>query len=442
MLFFGKSRAFSATEFESQIKFHKVTLAKEYSDKVSVIINGRMMTPYEQIESDRLYEKYSKEIEFISIDELEKELAKYIDPNTLLMSLKLSRDKDRLKSFLQNSTLSNELFFKLLKMYSWGGEDFFENDNNRDVAAALISRFYKNIDRNHNVQYATTGLLHLLLQNDDEELIEAISELEPLQKSFKDDAKDTNYNILRAIARHEKAPKKVLNKLIKKANTEIKVLVAIREDCDASMQKALYDCGEDILIEALSHNAYLDKEIAHNLMSENLHVENVAQYINLDNEIFLELIENYSVYLAKNTSLASRMQQSLLELNNLHVKVALASNEHTNDKAIAELVSENIQEINNVLYSNPSTPSKYLIEAYENELNYISLASNENTPWEVLIKLANTNDIKVLENLAKNISTPIDVLYQLQLDSRVERYVKENETFGKHIQQNSIGWEV
>jgi len=74
-------------------------------------------------------------------------------------------------------------FLKLLKMYAWGGEDFFENDDNRDVSAAIILRFYKDIERNHNVQYATSGFIHLLAQTDNQELIRAILELEPLQKN-------------------------------------------------------------------------------------------------------------------------------------------------------------------------------------------------------------------------------------------------------------------
>jgi len=50
--------------------------------------------------------------------------------------------------------------------------------------------------------------------------------------------------------------------------------------------------------------------------------------------------------------------------------------------------------------------------------------------------------MKVLEALAKNSATPIEILYQLQLDARLERIVKENASFGKHIQENNIGWEV
>ncbi|MBU4110207.1 hypothetical protein KJ988_04330, partial [bacterium] len=110
ILLFGKSRAFSSEEFESQMRHHKITVLKEYSDEVVLSIDGRMMTPYEQNASDDLYE--NKNIKSISIDELERALAKEIDADVLLMSLKLSHDKERLKAFIKNTMISDELFFR------------------------------------------------------------------------------------------------------------------------------------------------------------------------------------------------------------------------------------------------------------------------------------------------------------------------------------------
>ena len=46
----------------------------------------------------------------------------------------------------------------------------------------------------------------------------------------------------------------------------------------------------------------------------------------------------------------------------------------------------------------------------------------------------------MLTALAKNRNTPAELLYQLQLDKRLERYVMENPGFGEHIQRENIGW--
>ncbi|MBU1658490.1 hypothetical protein KKG72_05475 [bacterium] len=440
ILLFGKSRAFSEDEFDSQMKFHKINLVKEYVQDVVLIVEGKMMTPYEQDKSDALYE--DKKAEFVSIDALELELAKYIDEDTLLMSLKLSRDKERLKGFLQNTTLSNELFLKLLKMYAWGDEDFFENNDNRDVSAALVVRFYENIERNHNVQYAALGLMHLISQCKDEKLIEAVSMLEPLQKSFKSDSKDANYSIITSIATHHFTPKNVLHLLIKKSNAYVRVLIAMRKDCDAIMQQELYDTKDEKVYEALSHNANLDKNIMRQLIKNKKYAINMAKHLHLNAEIFEMFVKEYAKELAENESISCEMQERLFSFENEEVMLALASNTHLSENVAMELLCTGNEEISFALYANSATPRESLEQAYENKLNHISLAYNENTPPHILKLLAESEDAKVLQGLAKNQKTPVEILYQLQLDGRFERAVKENPAFGKHIQSENIGWQV
>ena len=442
VLLFGKNRAFSSDEFASQMKFHKISVCKEFNNDIAVVIDGKMMTPYEENTSDALYEKHSKTLEFISIDILEKELAKYIDPDTLLMSLKLSHDKARLKSFIQNSMLSDELFLKLLKMYSWSGEDFFENDDNRDVSAALILRFYKNIERNHNVQYAALGIMHLLLQTDKQELVELIAGLEPVQKSFNKNKNSANYKIVTTIATHYLAPESVLNLLIKKSDTYVRTLIAMRKDCNEEMQTALFNSGDETVLEAISYNKCIAKNIVDKLIINEKLSKNIAQNIKLDGELFKLFIYKHPVELAQNESLTFEMQESLVFLHDESVNISLATNIMIDKKVLSELLIEGSEDIKFAIYENSATPAETLEEAYENVHNHFSLSHNENTPSHILTLLAKSSDIKVLQGLAKNKSTPIEVLYQLQLDSRLARTVKENPEFGKYIQQENMGWEA
>lgn len=440
ILLLGKSRAFSSDEFNAQMKHHKISVVKEHDDDVVLIVDGKMMTPYEQNLSDRLYEE--KKADSISIDVLERELARHIDADTLLMSLKLSRDTERLKGFIQNTMLEDELFFRLLKLYSWGGEDFFESDDNRDVTAALISRFYENIERNHNVQYATLGLMHLIKQTKNEKLIEAIATLEPLKHSFKAQNSDANYSIVTSIARHTNTPKSVLKMLVKYANTEVQTIVALREDIDKTMQEFLYESSEDIILEALSHNVSLDSSIVNKLITKSEYAKNIAKFITLNAEFFENLVKEHSVELAQNISLDVSMQNKLLILESLEVNISLASNINIDKEIIQKLLKMKIDSVNEALYSNINTPTDILKAAFDVESNHVILSGNESTPQDILKELSNSSDAKVLNNLAKNTSTPVDILYQLQLDSRFERYVKENPTFGKHIQSENIGWLV
>jgi len=376
ILLFGKSRAFRDREFEFQMKYHQIKVLKEYDESVEVVVDGRMMTPSEENESERLYK--SKAIKFISIDKLERELAKSIDEDTLLMSLKLSHDKERLKVFLENSMISKKLFFRLLKMYSWGDEDFFENDDNRDVSAAFISRFYENIERNHNVQYATTGFIHLVSQTEDAELLREISSLKPLQFHPKIDA-----------------------------------AIAMSPYCDLELQKRYFKRGEARDLEALSLNKNLDEGLVEEFLNSESLGENVARNINLNMGLF-ERLKLYINALALNETLSFDMQNELLELQSVDINYALSLNNALDEKVLRKLLTLEDEKIQEAVYENSATPIEILEEAYRDAKNHLALAKNE--------------------------STPIEILYQLQLDSRYERYVKTNAGFGKHIQTENIGW--
>lgn len=378
ILLFGKSRAFSSEEFDLQLQQHKIDVVKEYDESVAFIVDGRMMTPYEQKESEVLYE--GKKAPFISIDELEKELAAAIDEDTLLMSLKLSHDKERLKTFLLNTMISDTLFFRLLKMYKWGGEDFFENDDNRDVSAAFIGRFYENIERNHNVQYATTGFIHLVSQTKSKELLEVIASLEPLV-----------------------------------FHPKIETAIAMSLYIDETLQEKFYKTQKQHLLKALSLNKNLSQRLFRVFLEDDNLGKNIASSKKLNPELF-QTLSKYPTSLALNESLNFEMQKELLSLKNTDVNYALAWNNNLEESIIKELLSIQDEKIKQVILQNKATPARILEEAYKDEKNHLALAQNENTP--------------------------IEILYQLQLDSRYERYVKTNATYGKHIQTQNIGWLV
>ncbi|MDD3596821.1 MAG: hypothetical protein PHE23_10380, partial [Sulfuricurvum sp.] len=182
VLLLGKTRALNTEEFDTLLKLHKIERVSSYNDEVALIIEGRMMNPYEQEESARLYEMQNCPI--VELSGVEEWLCRSIEPNRLLMSLKLSRNQERLVDFLQNPYITDELFFKLLKLYDWRNEGLFDNDTNRDVTASIIGRFYEDLDRNHNVQYAMSGLAHLIELYGNAELIEAIAELAPIAREI------------------------------------------------------------------------------------------------------------------------------------------------------------------------------------------------------------------------------------------------------------------
>ncbi len=376
VLLLGKSRDFLAEEFDSFMAYHQIEVSREVEEDIRYIIEGRMLTPYEQDSMAALYEeaKYT----FVSIEELESALAKELDSDMLLMSLKLSHDTDRLKSFIQNAHISDTLFFQLMKMYRWSGEDFFENDDNRDVSAAFIARFYENIERNHNVQYATTGFIHLVAQAKNSLLLEEIMKLEPMQY-----------------------------------HPKIVAAIAMNSHTDEALQEKLFKKYDRKIHEALSYNKKLKASLVELFLQEKELGENVVSSVELSASLF-ERLKMYPIALAKNEMLNDAMQEELFKMDKQEVLSALSTNVKLSPDVLERLLQTEDEEILKGLYANALTPLDVLQKAYE--------------------------EGKYYEELSRNEATPVEILYQLQLDRRYERNVKTNAGFGKHIQSENIGW--
>ena len=440
ILLFGKSRAFSNEELQMQLSSHNIELVYEYDDSIDVVVEGAMMTPPQTLKSEELYDK--KAALFIRIDEFENIVSTSIDEDVLLMSLKLSGDKQRLKNFLTNSKISDEFYLKLIKMYDWGVDDFYESDDNRDVSASLIRRFYKNIERNHNVEFSKIGLMHLVNQTEDPNLLEVIASLKPLKKSFNLSDKDHGYRIVTSIATNFFTPNSVLKMFIKEANTYVKVLISMREFLDEEIQNNLYESAEQKVLESLAYCKNLSNELYEKLRDNDKYAMHMAKFIQLDKKRYNFFEEKYPTSLAQNESISVELQDELVNHHLDDIKEYLAANKSISVENIMELLKQKDEKVDFAIYSNPSTPQEILSMGYEDVSNHFALAHNESTPEDILREIYKDSNSNIHAVLAKNPSTPIDLLYQLQLDSRYERYVKENPSFGEYIQKENIGWMV
>lgn len=403
VLLLGKTRSLNPEEFETLLKLHGIALCKEYEEGVTLIIEGRMMNPLESQEAERLYAIDAAQI--VPIDPIEQWLCSSIEPNRLLMSLKLSRDQERLVDFIQNPYITDELFFKLLKLYDWKGEGFFDNDSNRDVTAAIIGRFYEDLARNHNVQYAMSGLAHLIERYGNSELIQAIAQLAPLAREIKHSQNSSLNGVLDAIALHPDTPEPILRSLMAQRSELLVHRVPLSLEAELLKEEKLHPL--------LAQNESLSYEGVSLLEAKQSHI--LAAHIGLNEEWFDRFFRTYPVVLAFNPSLTETMQEKLMSMENKEVYRALASNTVLSPKWC-----------------------RYLYDLGEYS---VQLAANSSLPCEILEKLYQSDEPAVLGALAANPATSIDMLYQLSLDRRYERSVKTNPTFGNHIQTHNIGWQ-
>lgn len=404
VLLLGKTRSLDSSEFETLLKLHGISVVKSFDEKVALIIEGKLMNPLEREESTRLYELHAAPI--VDITAIEKWLCGSIEPNRLLMSLKLSRDQERLVDFIQNPHITDELFFKLLKLYDWQGEGLFDNDTNRDVTAAIIGRFYEDLERNHNVQYAMSGLAHLIEKYGNTQLINVIASLEPIARELKKSSDPSLYGVLDAMALHPDTSDTLLHILLK----ERARLVAYREPL--TLEEELLALEDDEVNEILAQNITLSLNGADILEAK--YPDVIARFYPLDDNRFRRLCLTHAASLASNKSLTPLMQERLMEMNDECVYSALASN--------TELASKHLETL-------------FALNRYG-----VELASNESLSAQKLEMLYAASDPEVLKALASNISTPVELLYQLSLDQRTERAVKTNPAFGKHIQTYNLGW--
>lgn len=403
VLLLGKTRSLNGVEFETLLKLHAINAVKSFDDTVALIIEGKMMNPLELQESTRLYESHT--VPIVDIGAIEKWLCGSIEPNRLLMSLKLSRDQDRLVDFLQNPYISDELFFKLLKLYDWQGEGLFDNDENRNVTAAIIGRFYQDLERNHNVQYAMSGLAHLVEKYGTRELITAISELSPIAKELKNSNESSLKGVLDAMALHSATSESLLRVLLK----ERAYLLAHREPL--ALEQELLALDDEMIGRSLAQNSTLSLSGADLL--EQKYPELIASFYPLD-EVRFERLTGNAVALASNNTLTASMQERLMEMKDEAVFSALAQNTVLSLEHLETLFALN----------------RYAVE----------LASNTSLASQHLEALYQTSEPEILKALASNTSTPVEILYQLSLDQRTERAVKTNPAFGKHIQTYNLGW--
>ncbi len=417
---FGKPRAFDVDTLAGVLQRYGITLTEGFDEESTLVIEGAVMPTPLQLKAEELYESGS--VEFVDIDDFEREAARHIDPKKLLMSLKLTNDQTRLVAYLQNDHIDNTLFLQLLKLYDFNSENFFENDTNRDVSAALIRRFYDEYEKNHNIQYSNVGLVNMIEHSSDPLLLETLFALQPTQKALSDTT-DPNAKLIQMMAMHPSSTPAMLARIIDSAQKEYILYVASRDYLDTKLQSALLTLDDKEIDELLAASKELERTTVETLLQRGLG-QRLAQNLTLTEELFTLLKEFPSI--GANTSLTSKMQQELFKSSPEYLPYLAQNSACTLTEELLALEDAHITSL--VMRHHDITSLEKLPEGFEADA-----AQNEHTPKELLAALFERNEQSINEKLASNPATPIDILYQLSFDPRYAHSVKQNPSFGEHI---------
>ena len=155
-------------------------------------------------------------------------------------------------------------------------------------------------------------------------------------------------------------------------------------------------------------------------------------------------MENGNAVYVANSTTAKRKNVEIGIIKGEEVQIKLAQNPKIAETVFETLLASDKPDVLSALISNEQMQSAQLKALFDKDSKQFGkeLAANVKTEVAILSELANSDDVEVLLALAKNPSTPVELLYQFQLDRRLERAVKENSSFGKHIQRDNIGWNV
>lgn len=421
----------------------EATIIDEYQN-ADIIIQGYKTPVYLE---EEFYLLSKDDIEIITIDVLEKEFSLNLDINSILMAIKISKDKERIIKLLKNRYFSDDIFIQILKYYDWGDTDIgiYDNDENRDVATTITSRFCSLIKENHNIQYSPIGIYYTALETTNEKLLEVIYNMPTYTINDKNAKENQPLTLKEVVALNPHSSKTTLIQIFKNNNYNELLFLAQNNSISELLKNKLYELQDDkIILELIQANNISQDKLA-SLMKNSLYKKEILKFTNLENDtfhiIFNSCLENQDfIYLSTNNTLNTQQIDILFEKDIDSVNINLLKNKFCSKEQIQRFL-ELHDKIYNIAIAHNESLEKYSFEHLFNTNDFdihISLAFNNSTPKEILTKLYNLNKDEINFALSLNTNTPINLLMQLQLNNNYKNNVSNNPTY-KEFSKNSLG---
>ncbi len=439
VLFLGRLKHFTQEEVEIFLKQYHLAFSKEYHDDVAVVIESTMLNP---LEEELSYTVYKEKIPTFRLDVFETLYAQKISPNSLLMSLKLSNDQERLIRLLKNEAFEKTLYLKLFKLYDWKGEGVHESDANRDVTTTFVKRFY-NPDQfmDPAMIYSPITLMSIVAESEDPEVLDAFLSFPHYQiKVSKSDVKRPK-TLKEIVALNPHASEDTLRQLSHLKQQDIDYFLAQNDHLPAILQEQIYNRANKDIKLMLAQNENLSDILFKQLLEEEAQiVQRLLVYQRIDQQRFDQACQSSEVALLGANETIAQMIPQLLEIDDILLHRHLAANPAVDSESLKQIYTQYEEKVTADLCSNPNLDPEMIktFAAQKERAWELSLAANPATPTELLIAYFNQNDEELNLALASNEALPISYLQQFQLDPTLMNRLSKNRTFTENI-LNGLG---
>ncbi len=434
ILFLGKFHSLTREELEIFLDKFEITYTDTLDANVQMFIEATIMSP---LEEEIAYEAFKRGIPSYSTDQFEKLYAQNLNHNSILMSLKLSNNQDRLSRLLHNVHLNDTLFLKLFNMYDWGEEELFGSSENMEISTLFAKRFYKKERFDPASFHSPVSIFEIAIINENAEVLEAMFNLPTLTVKQSRRGERRPENIKEALATNPHINSSTLKKLLRINDSGVDYFLAQNTLIDEKTAITLIDRNNAETKMSLSLNENLTDYVFEELLKDTKLYENLlfAQKINMER---FSKIDTLHPNIGANKNLSNEVIEVLIEKKDIKILKNFSANESINQDFLQKIYKLQIEELFSLLATNRHLSQTIIKELYKkNEIEIDkSIAKNPNTPTDILDALYKRDIFEINKSLALNESLSILHLQQLQLDTRLLNNLKENRTFTENILNN------
>jgi len=444
VLFLGRVTNFTPEELTNFLEDQGMKYADKYrGQEVALTVLSTMLTPLEEEDS---YTLYNAKIPEARLAQFEAYYTTHIKPNTLMMSLKLSNDQERLKRLLKNSSFSDEVYLKLFKMYDWGNDGVYENDDNRDVTITFVERFFRPDGfRDPAMVYSPITLSNIARDGKTAEIIDAMLTMpnHEIKQSRKEDLRPKNLREI--VALNPNISHESIRYLLSFNDDRIKSFLACNNAMRVDAQELIFQKADEVTKRMLTQNDSLDDKLFVELLKSDdgivkslLTFQKITpsrlKYIleaNLSSDVMACMGENSSI---------DEVVEKLIGVDRA-LDYTLASNRRVHTQLLTALYKSYKDEMMLPLSKNPNLDVALIEKFYMSDNTEVikHLAANPSTPKALLKALCERNEHDINRSLALNPSVELVYLEQFALDSELIMLMTKNKTYLASVNSAHVG---